>query len=112
MTLDPGTCLVTGKHDGPAVDLGREMYEETGATSQRIYLAESAVGAMASLFGWIAPDQAAEYEERIAELEAQVETWRSLADEREELEAAVVAATHRREPAKPVKKAVAKKAAA
>ena len=98
MTLDPGTCLITGKHQGPAIDLERELYEETGATPHRLYLAESAVGAMASEFGWIAPEHAEALEARIAELEADVERWRRLADQREELEAAVVQAAHRLEP--------------
>lgn len=98
MTLDPGTCLVTGKHQGPAIDLERELYEETGATPHRLYLAESAVGAMAAEFGWIAPEHAEALEARIAELEADVERWRRLADQREELEAAVVQAAHRLEP--------------
>jgi|GEM_PF-4305790 len=90
MTLSPGTCLVTGKHAGAAIDTGRELYREFGATPDRIYLAESACGAMASLFGWVSPQQAAEYDERIAGLEADVERWRSLADGRADLEATVV----------------------
>lgn len=90
--------MVTGKHQGPAIDLERELYEETGATPHRLYLAESAVGAMATEFGWIAPDHAEQLEARIAELEADRDRWRRLADEREELEAAVVQAAHRREP--------------
>ncbi len=98
MTLDPGTCLVTGKHQGPAIDLERELYEETGATPHRLYLAESAVGSMAAIFGWIAPEHAEALEARIAELEADLERWKRLADQREELEAAVVQAAHRLEP--------------
>ena len=115
MTLTPGTCLVTGKHDGPAVDLGVELFPETGPEAWRLYISESAVLAAAALFGGIGPEQAAAYEERIAELEADVERWRRLAVEREELEAHVVAAAERRgvdlEPkAEPARKA-AKKAA-
>lgn len=68
MDKRPGVCFFNGG-TGPGIDTGKDVWPETGACPDRLYVGVDAVGEMAEMCGWTPPVEVEALRAQVAELE-------------------------------------------
>lgn len=71
MDKRPGVCFFNGGA-GPGIDTGKDVWPETGAYPDRLYIGDDAVGEMAVMCGWTPPAEVETLRQQVVDLEQQV----------------------------------------